>query len=264
MMTMENTFSPVILLGGTGMILVALGFLAYAIVRRLGWKYLIFGALLWFGTVAVKFALAIPFNSTVYRTLTGGAKEGIGVLVFDLYVGTLTGLTEVLIVFLVLRYSRWGKVEWNRALAFGIGFGAFEALLLGIGSLTTMLVVMLAPQSLPAEALSQFRLAENVLFSIAPIVERFFTIWVHILSNVLLFYAVVIKQVRWFWLAFVYKSLIDAWAAWGQLAGMTATAEQVWVLEIVVILWGVIGWLGTRWVQARYPNVTPEVSHAVV
>lgn len=262
---MENiSFSPVILLGGTGMILVALGFLAYAFIRRLGWKYLVFGALMWLGTVAVKFVLAIPINPVLYRALTGGAKEGIGVLVFDLYVGALTGLTEVLIVWLVLRYSRWGKVEWKRALAFGIGFGAFEALLLGIGSLTGMLVALLAPQSLPTEALRQIKIAENVLLGIAPIVERFFTIWVHILSNVLLFYAVVIKQIRWFWLAFVYKSLIDAWAAWGQLAGMTATVEQVWVLEAVVIVWGVIGWLGTHWVQARYPNVTSEVSGARV
>lgn len=251
---MGDTFSPVILLGGIGMIVVALGFLAYAIVRRLGWKYLLFGALMWFGTVAVKFALAIPLNPMVYRALTGGANEGIGVLVFDLYVGALTGLTEVLIVFLVLRYSRWGKVEWNRALAFGIGFGAFEALLLGVSSFATMLVALLAPQSLPPELLSQLKIADNVLFSVAPIVERFFTIWVHILSNGLLFYAVVVKQVRWFWLAFVYKSLIDAWAAWGQLAGMTATVEQVWVLEAVVIVWGIIGWVGTRWVQARYPT----------
>jgi len=253
MQTMETiSFSPVILLGGTGMILVALGFLLYAIVRRLGWKYLVLGALLWLGTVAVKFALAIPFNPIVYRALTGGAKTGIGVLVFDLYVGTLTGLTEVLIVWLVLRYTRWGKVEWNRALAFGIGFGAFEALLLGIGSFSTMIVALLAPQSLPSEILNQLRAADNLLYSLAPIVERFFAIWVHILSNALLFYAVLVKQVRWFWLAFVYKSLIDAWAAWGQLAGMTATAEQVWVLEAVVIVWGVIGWLGTRWVQAHY------------
>lgn len=262
---MENTtFSPVILLGGTGMILVALGFFAYAIVRRLGWKYLVFGALMWFGTVAVKFVLAIPINPILYRVLTGGANEGIGVLVFDLYVGTLTGLTEVLIVWLVLRYSRWGQVEWKRALAFGIGFGAFEALLLGVSSLASTLVALLMPQEIPAAALSQFKMAENVLLGIAPIIERFFTIWVHILSNVLLFYAVVIKQARWFWLAFVYKSLIDAWAAWGQLAGMTATVEQVWVLEAVVIVWGVIGWLGTRWVQTRYPNATSEGGSAVV
>jgi uncharacterized membrane protein YhfC len=261
---MEHTFSPIVLLGGAGMIAVALGFFAYAIIHRLGWKYLVFGALMWLGTVAVKFVLALSLNPMVYRALTGGAKEGVGVLVFDLYAGTLTGLTEVLIVFLVLWYSRWGKVEWTRALAFGIGFGAFEALLLGVSSLMTMLTVLFAPQTLPPEILNQLRVADNLLYSLAPIVERVCAIFAHIFSNVLLFYAVLVKQVRWFGLAFVYKSLIDAWAAWGQLAGMTATVEQVWVLEVVIIVFGVIGWLGTRWVQARYPQPIAEVSHAVV
>lgn len=261
---MEHTFSPIVLLGGTGMIAVALGFFVYAIIRRLGWTYLVFGALMWLGTVAVKFALAIPLNPMLYRALTGGAKEGIGVLVFDLYVGMLTGFTEVLIVFLVLGFSRWGKVEWKRALAFGIGFGAFEALLLGVGSLIMMLTALFAPQMLPPEVINQLKVVDNLFYSLVPIVERVCAMWVHIFSNVLLFYAVLVKQVRWFWLAFVYKSLIDAWAAWGQLAGMTTTVEQVWVLEAVIIVFGVIGWLGTRWVHARYPQSITEVSHAVV
>lgn len=261
---MEHTFSPIVLLGGSGMILVALGFFAYALMRRLGWKYLVFGALMWLGTVAVKVALAIPLNPIVYRALTGDTKEGIGVLGFDLYVGALTGLTEVLIVFLVLYFSRWGKVEWQRALAFGIGFGAFEALLLGLTSLMTTMTVLFALQTLPPPIIHQLQVADNVFYSLAPIVERVCAIWVHIFSNMLLFYAVRVKQVRWFWLAFVYKSLIDAWAAWGQLAGMTATVEQVWVLEAGVIVWGVLGWLGTRWVHARYPQPITEANHAVV
>lgn len=252
------SFSPVVLLGGAGMILVALGFLVYAAIRRLGWKYLGFGALMWLGTVIVKFAVAIPLNPILYRTLTGGAETGIGVLAFELYVGALTGLTEVLIVWLVLRLTRFGQVEWKRALAFGIGFGAFEALLLGLGSFATMLTAFLAPQTIPVDALVQLKVADDFFFSSAPIVERFFTIWIHILSNVLLFYAVAAKQVRWFLLAFVYKSLVDAWATWGQLSGMTATAAQVWVLEAVIIVFGVIGWWGTRWVQSRYPAVLPD------
>lgn len=250
---MDSILSPIVLLGGAGMILVALGFLMYAVMRRLGWRYIVFGALMWVLTVAVKFALAIPFNSAIYRTLTGALPGDIGKFLFELYVGGLTGLTEVLIVWLVLRFTRLGQVEWQRALAFGIGFGAFEALLLGIGSFATMLTALVAPQAMPVEALIQFKLADDWLYSSAPIIERFFTIWAHIFSNVLIFYAVVVKQVRWFWLAFVYKSLLDAWAAWGQIAGMTASAGQVWILEALVIVFGIIGWVGTRWLEQRYP-----------
>lgn len=246
-------FSPVVLLGGAGMLLVALVFIVYALWNRLGWNYLAFGAVMWIVTVAVKFALAVPFNATVYRVLAGGQSGGFGALLFDLYVGLLTGVTEVLIVGLVLRYTRLGKVVWERVLAFGMGFGAVEAFLLGLSSLATMLVVLLAPQAIPAQALSGLAIANNVLFGLAPIVERFFAMWIHIFTNALIFFGAVRMQLRWFWAAFAYKSLVDAFAAWGQLAGMTATVEQIWVLEAVVIVFGVLGWLGTRWVHARYP-----------
>jgi uncharacterized membrane protein YhfC len=96
------------------------------------------------------------------------------------------------------------------------------------------------------------------LYSLAPVVERFFTIWVHILSNVLIFYAIAKKQPRWFWLAFVYKTLIDAVAAGAQLSGMlnhtgTAYIINIWLIEAVVVIWGLAGVWGTRWVERRYP-----------
>jgi uncharacterized membrane protein YhfC len=156
MNAMDTTMiSPVALLGGAGMILVALGFIAYAAWRHLGWAYLGLGALAWVVTVAIKFALAIPLNPEIFAALTGALPGGIGLGLFDLYVGLLTGLTEVLMVWLVMRYTRLGRVDWNRALVFGIGFGAIEALLLGLGSFATMLTAIIAPQVIPASAMSQ-------------------------------------------------------------------------------------------------------------
>jgi hypothetical protein len=107
---------------------------------------------------------------------------------------------------------------------------------------------------MPVEAQIQLAAMNSPLFGLAPIAERFFTIWVHILSNVLIFFGATKLQARWFWLAFLYKSLLDAWAAFGQLSGMTGEVGTIWVLEALVILMGIIGWLGTRWIQARYPT----------
>lgn len=256
---MNPTFSPIILLGGTGMIVVAIVFVVYTAIRRLGWAYLGLGALLWIVTVAVKFALAIPFNPAIYRALNSALHGGIGIGLFDLYVGLLTGVTEVGIVWLVLRYTRLGRVEWNRVLAFGVGFGTVEAFLLGVSSLLTGLTVLLAPNAIPSEALVQLTILNNGLYGIAATIERFFTVFIHIFANVLIFFAIAHKQVRWFWLSFAYKSLIDGWAAWGRLAGMTATVEQLWILEALVVLWGIVGWLGTRWIQHRYaPDATKQ------
>ena len=246
------TLSPVALVGGAGMMLVALGFVIYAVRQRLSIGYLALGALAWIVTVAVKFLWALPLNPRLYAAITGALPGGIGAGLFDLYVGLLTGFTEVAIVWLVLRYTRLGRVAWERALAFGIGFGAVEAFLLGLSSFATMLMAMLAPQLIPSSAMTQLAAANNIFYSLAPIVERFFTVWVHVFANGLIFLAVIKSQVRWFWLAFWIKSLIDAVAAFAQLSGIIATIQGIWAIETVVVVWGVLAWLGVRWVQHRY------------
>lgn len=104
------------------------------------------------------------------------------------------------------------------------------------------------------EALEQVSCLNNVLYSLAPIVERFFTVLVHILANVLIFYAVAQRKPKWFWLALICKTVIDAVAAFAQVWGLE-TLAKIWAMEAVVALWGIVGWLGIRWVQQRYPEV---------
>jgi uncharacterized membrane protein YhfC len=241
--------SPLILVGGLGMMLVAIGFVVYAALRRLGWGYMGLGAVAWMITVALKFLWAIPFNTPIYEALTGGLPESAANLIFYLYVGALTGVFEVAGVWLLLRYTSLGKVEWERALAFGIGFGAIEALLLGLLSLVNGLLVLFAPEIIPPGTVGAIGLS----LAIAPVWERFFTILIHIFSNVLLFYGAVKLEARWFWLAFAYKTAVDAVAAFGQLWGLD-TARRIWLIEAIIALFGIAGWLGIRWVRARYPE----------
>ena len=261
---MNTTLTPIVLVGGVGMILVALGFVALAVIKKLGWTYLGLGALGWIVTVVVKFVWAILLNPNLYATLTQALPNGIGSIVFDVYVGLLTGFTEVAIVYLVMRFTRWGKVDWKNALAFAIGFGAIESLLLGLGSLATMAVALAMPQQIPTQAMTQLAIANDIFYSIAPVVERFFTVWVHLFCNVLIFFAVARNQARWLWLSFAFKSCIDAVAAYAQTANVIASVQGIWSIEAIVILFGILGWLGTRWVQSRYAdssaNTQPTLS----
>jgi uncharacterized membrane protein YhfC len=173
---------------------------------------------------------------------------------YEIYVGALTGVFEVCLVWLVLRYTRLGRVPWPRALAFGIGFGALEALLLGLGSTVNVLVGMAYPAAMAPAALESLALANNPLWGLAPIVERLALVLAHTLANVLMFYAVQKRGPRWLWLAFLYMTALDAVAAFGQLWGVT-TLARVWLLEGAMALFGVVGWLGTRWVGQHYPPV---------
>jgi uncharacterized membrane protein YhfC len=247
------TVSSRALLGGAGMIAVAVGFVIYAALRKLGWSYLGLGALAWVVTVVLKFVWAVPINPLVYDGLYNALPEVIAALLFYLYAGALTGVFEVGIVWLVMRYTRLGRVSWKRALAFGIGFGAVEALLLGLSSLGTVLTALVVPGVFPLEALEQVSRLNNVLYGLAPISERFFIVLVHILSNVLIFYAIAQRKPKWFWLALIYKTGIDAVATFAQFWGLE-TLAKIWIIEAVVALWGLVGWLGVRWVRQHYPD----------
>jgi uncharacterized membrane protein YhfC len=243
------------LLGGSGMILVALGFAAYASLRLLGWGALALGALAWGVTVALKFAWAIPFNPPIY-TAINQALPSLGIPLFALYVGALTGVFEVGLVAL-LNYTRLGKAAWPRALAFGIGFGAIEALLFGVSSLSSMLAAMVISmaQLLTPEVAARLG---NILWVLAPVVERLGALFIHTCCNVLIFYAVNTRQARWFWLAFGYKTAVDAAAAVCVHINGIDTLEQIWTFEAILILFGLAGLLGLRWLAPRYQALPIE------
>jgi uncharacterized membrane protein YhfC len=254
---------PAMLLPGIGMVLVALAFLLYAAGQHwLGWRYLGLGALFWVFTVLLKFAFAIPVNPLVFRAL-GVSKDTLvspGNLLAYLYVGALTGVFEVGLLWLILRKSRWGRATWREALSFGIGFGAIEALLLGLVALVPAVAGLLMPQSLPVSALGG--LAHNATFvrGLAPVVERLFVVFAHIFACVLIFYAIAAGEAKWAWLAILYKTLLDAPAAFALFWGVEGV-EKLWTIEAVIVVFGLIGLWGTMVIVHRYrdPSRTPSV-----
>ena len=107
----------------------------------------------------------------------------------------------------------------------------------------------------PLEALARLG---NILWGLAPIVERVAAIFIHICSNVLIFYAVNRRQARWFWLALGYKTAVDAVAAACVHIHGIDTLEHVWTFEAILILFGLAGWLGLCWLAPRYQALPIE------
>ncbi|WP_423223267.1 YhfC family glutamic-type intramembrane protease [Candidatus Amarolinea aalborgensis] len=238
--------TPLMLLGPLGMLAVAAGFIVYAVRRTHEWRYLIFGGVCWAVAVALKVAWAVPINPSIYRALHAWP---LGDWLLYLYVGALTGVFEVALVWLLLRFTRLGQVAWPRVLAFGIGFGALEALLLGLSGLGSVLAIVLAPELVPPSLSASLTGVTGLVNGLAAGWERFFTVLVHLFSNALLFYGVQRRQQRWFWLAFVFKSLMDAVAAWGQVTGLDV--PKTLFIEAIVAAWGILAWRGAGWVQSR-------------
>lgn len=244
--------TPLALLPGLGMLAVALGFVLYAAKRRLGWRYLGLGALAWVVTVALKFAWAIPTEPPLARAISAALPQWLATPLLWVYAGVLTGGFEVGVTYLALGRTRLGYAPWKSALAFGIGFGAVEAALLAVSPLVGVLIALTSPHSLPPAILESLVQLNNVLRGLAPVWERFFVVWAHILANVLIFHALAMRRPRWFWLAFAYKTALDTVAAAGQGLA-TGSLAGMWAIEAFVGVFGVLGWLGTRWLQGRYP-----------
>jgi hypothetical protein len=61
-----------------------------------------------------------------------------------------------------------------------------------------------------------------------------------------------IRQARWFWLAFGYKTATDAVAAAFVHINGIDTLGHVWTFEALLMLFGLAGWLGLRWLAPRY------------
>lgn len=245
-----------VLVPGVGMILVSLAFVLYAARRKmLGWRYLGLGALFWVFTVIVKFAFAIPVNPLVFRML-GVSSEHLflpGNLIAYLYIGALTGIFEAGLAYLILRKSRWGIASWDQALAFGIGFGVIEALLLGLGGLLSALAGILTPDALPFVTLGSLADNSTLAMGLAPVVERLSVIFAHIFACVLIFYAIASREAKWAWLAVLYKTLLDAPAGFASFWGVANSVSKLWTIEAVIAVFGLIGLWGTIQIARRYP-----------
>lgn len=247
---------PSILLPGVGMILVSLAYVIYGAYRRWpGWRYLGLGALFWVFTVFVKFAFAVPVNPIVLEAL-GVAQDRLfspGNLIAYLYIGALTGVFEAGLAYLILRRIHWGNATRDQALAFGIGFGVIEALLLGISALGAALAGLLSPDALPITTLGSLANQAAPVMGLAPIVERMFVILAHIFACLLIFYAINTGEVKWAWLAILYKTLLDAPAGFAAFWGVE-TPAKIWMIEAFFVVAGFIALLGILWVARRYPR----------
>lgn len=240
------------IISGVGMLAVAIGFVVLAR-NQLGkiWLPLLIGAGLWVLTVALKFAWAIPINTTVYITLLSAFGESGGSILFWIYVGLLTGIFECGIFYLIFALSkRLRAYNSDKILAIGIGFGAIEAFLLGLATLTAALVVIAAPDLIPDAIRTQIA---PIGWAKAPAatIERLLAVLIHIYTCYAIAYAVVTRSPRHFWYAFILKSGVDTVAVWAQMGFGINSASHLWIVEAIVAVFALISIFGIIHLRAN-------------
>lgn len=176
------------------------------------------GALLWTISVAVKFAIAIPLNGPVLTALHHVLPRAAANVTFWIYAGLLTGITEVGVFLVLARWFQRRQWSWRDAASVGVGFGAIEAILLGLVFLIAVAMGKITDSG-----------------TLVPVLERFLTIFIHVVTVVAPIYAVTRRKWGWFAFAFIHKSGVDAVAAYVLLAGNKLLAMHPWRLELGIV-----------------------------
>ncbi|MCK9314683.1 MAG: YhfC family glutamic-type intramembrane protease [Spirochaetia bacterium] len=189
----------------TGKLMVLVGALALLFWRRrtrVAWTYFGIGAALWAVGVALKFGWAFAFNKSILVDINRALPEPAAWVAGALYVGLLTGVFEIGVT--ILAAKRWPFLSQNseRAIAVGIGAGAFEAIILG-------LVAALASLTSGTQAAA----AGSVSLIFLPAVERILALLCHASSRAMVFFAVAAQRPRWALGGFILMTGLDTVAA---------------------------------------------------
>jgi uncharacterized membrane protein YhfC len=177
----------------------------------------IWGALAWTVAVGLKFAIALPFNRPFLLYLTIHYSDTVGSVVFSVYLGLLTGIFECLIPYYAIRLSKLKKYSLSDGIAFGVGFGAIEAILLGVYALLRTNGYVGSLLLLPVGS-----------------VERISAIIIHTVSCLLLFVSVRTQQTKYLWLSVSIKTVVDGVAGGFLVSRTIRDVGSAWMVEFIV------------------------------
>jgi hypothetical protein len=185
------------------------------------------GGLSWTAAVFFKVLLALLLALALRPLFPNGLPLPAQMLT----AGLLTGIFECGAVYLFARWTPIRHAAWNDALAFGMGFGCWEAAVLALAAVCRGVVAALIPL-LPHD------LAAETAAAIGPwhwhvgallVLERLVALPVHVVTSVLVIRALQTRRASLFWQAFLFKCGIDAIPA-----GATPLLSQ----ELLYVIYG--------------------------
>lgn len=251
--------NPALLLSGIGMMTVGILPIAYwGRTRRVKAPPFVFGGVLWVAAIAPKIAIDLTIGGSI-GSWANSALGDLGALIFiSLFIGFRTGAFESGFSYLAFLKTKLRSATYDEAIGFGLAFGGTEAVLLGLSSFLNILVFLLNPglmEQIPAaqrEAVTAALDAPSVMV-FAPIIERAFTILVHLFATTLVYVAALSHDSRLFWASFMYRAGID-----GMVPGFSRLLRDssnplamTYAIELVIAVYGLLGLLGVRWLRGR-------------
>lgn len=251
--------NPVLLGSGIGMMAVGiLPVLYWGKTRRVKATVFVLGGILWVAAILPKAVIDLTIGGLI-NSWANSTLGALGAFIFiSLFVGLRTGAFESGFSYFTFLKTRLKSATYDDAIGFGLAFGGTEAILLGLASFLNILLFLLSPslvEQIPAtqrEALL-FGLNAPSIVVFAPIIERAFTILIHLFATTLIYAAVLSKDLRFFWVSFLYRAVIDAMVPGFNrlIAESSNPLMMTYAIELVVVAFGLFGLFGVRWLRTK-------------
>lgn len=245
--------SPSLSLIGLGMIAVGIFSMLWSLNYGSKLSIVLIGFLAWIVSVGLKLAWSILSNKNIIEYLEKKFPSKFSGPITWMYIGSLTGIFECGIsVLFVLFTPTLFDANWQDIIGFGIGFGAIEAIILGLISLSFTIYFLIKPSLVKKELQKRWGTYKKYPFTAisTPIVERAATIPIHAFASILIVIAVQQKEYYLFLLSFLFKSFVDSVAAWSHFKlDITNWKKpiQIWSVESLIITFGVLSIIGLFW-----------------
>jgi len=249
--------NPFLLLSGIGMMLVAVvAFLYWR--KRAKLRFFAWGALIWVLVIAVKIAMDFTISIPIQMVLMASYPLLAVLIIMGLYLGIRTGLFESGFTYIAVLKTKLREMNFKEAIAFGIGFGGIETFLLGFFSFINILAYVLFPDLInmmsadqQAALLSQLSTSTWIIF--APIIERISVLSIHIFAALLVIYSVKQKRPVYLLASMLYKTVTDGMIPLLVVYIGTSLLGS-YIIEIPVVILGLIGYLGIKWIKKKFPK----------
>lgn len=178
-----------------------------------------------------------------YKALTSN------VAFIAIFLGLTAGLFEEAARYIAMRYFMKNRLSWENGLAFGIGHGGIEAILLvGIGILNNIIVSIMINSGV-FESLVGAKLAPEVVGQVKSILintpsidflaagyERIMAMVIQIALSILVLYSVKLKKPLYLLLAILLHGVVDS-----PLVILTSMKLNYWVIELYVTACAALG-----------------------
>ena len=219
------------LISAVGMLVLAIGAVVYwRRVSKTALRWFWAGAGLWLVSVVMKLVVAVFTNRAVIGYMQAHLPQLVYVLAGSLFLGIQSSLFEIgLTLIAVLAWRQLGH-DSNRAIAVGVGAGAFEALLLGLASGASIVACIAgAPGSEIIREGVETVAAGTPVFWLLATVERAIAIPCHTASRALVLLGVTRKAPSWVLSGFVLFALLDGVAGAAHVSGAIGSISMWWI-----------------------------------